>query len=82
MNQNQCCHATPLHLPPLFTWMANSVATCILLADFFDPQFKVEAEKAESSSSSKPAAMADVLPEGFFDDPKMDAKVMFWKLFF
>ncbi|KAK7104777.1 zinc finger protein 830-like [Littorina saxatilis] len=44
-----------------------------LPADFFDASFKPEGETAESSA--KPSAMADVLPEGFFDDPKMDAKV-------
>lgn len=47
-----------------------------MLADFFDPPGKADEEKGENSSS-KPAAMADVLPEGFFDDPKMDAKVVF-----
>lgn len=44
--------------------------------DFFDGPFKAEAEKEEISS--KPATMADVLPEGFFDDPKMDAKASFF----
>ena len=50
----------------------------MLVTDFFDAPSKAEAEKVESTSSasSKPATMADVLPEGFFDDPKMDAKVV------
>ncbi|KAK7441700.1 hypothetical protein BaRGS_00040563 [Batillaria attramentaria] len=42
-------------------------------SDFFDAGLKAEGEKVETVS--KPTAMADVLPEGFFDDPKMDAKV-------
>ncbi|PVD26420.1 hypothetical protein C0Q70_14096 [Pomacea canaliculata] len=46
--------------------------TGILPADFFDASFKEEAEKQETD---KPLAMAEVLPEGFFDDPRMDAKV-------
>jgi hypothetical protein len=29
----------------------------------------------EPEEEPKPSTMADVLPEGFFDDPKMDAKV-------
>ena len=29
----------------------------------------------EEEEETKPSAMADILPEGFFDDPKIDAKV-------
>ncbi|KAL8604195.1 hypothetical protein ACOMHN_014763 [Nucella lapillus] len=43
--------------------------------DFFDASLKGEEDKAENAGSSKPTTMAEVLPEGFFDDPKMDAKV-------
>ena len=31
--------------------------------------------KEDDEEEEKPSAMADILPEGFFDDPKMDAKV-------
>ncbi|XP_052698303.1 zinc finger protein 830-like [Crassostrea angulata] len=41
-----------------------------LPADFFDPGVKKEEIKEE-----KPKTMADILPEGFFDNPKADAKV-------
>lgn len=40
------------------------------LVDFFDPGVKKEEIKEE-----KPKTMADILPEGFFDNPKADAKV-------
>ncbi|XP_076443141.1 zinc finger protein 830-like [Babylonia areolata] len=43
--------------------------------DFFDAPSKAEVEKGVNAASSKPTTMAEVLPEGFFDDPKMDAKV-------
>ena len=48
------------------------------MADFFDagnePSSSEDAKqgKPESSQNKK---MSEVLPEGFFDDPKMDAKV-------
>ena len=31
--------------------------------------------KDTKSEEAKPSVIADVLPEGFFDDPKQDAKV-------
>jgi len=41
--------------------------------DFFDgPPVTVQAESLDVVPS---AAIAEKLPEGFFDDPKMDAKV-------
>ncbi|RUS81193.1 hypothetical protein EGW08_011058, partial [Elysia chlorotica] len=43
-----------------------------LPADFFDEGNEPSATKPEVSHSKK---MSEVLPEGFFDDPKMDAKV-------
>ncbi|XP_062611845.1 zinc finger protein 830-like [Saccostrea cucullata] len=42
-----------------------------LPADFFDPGVK----KEEAEEEEKPRTMADILPEGFFDNPKADAKV-------
>ncbi len=32
------------------------------------------AEKSDKGEAATPVAMAEKLPEGFFDDPKMDAK--------
>jgi hypothetical protein len=46
----------------------------LFTSDFFDAGVKPDGEKAENVNT-KPASMAEVLPEGFFDDPKMDAKV-------
>ncbi|XP_056020807.1 zinc finger protein 830-like [Ostrea edulis] len=43
-----------------------------LPADFFDSGVKKEEVKEEEE---KPRTMADILPEGFFDNPKADAKV-------
>ncbi|XP_061164332.1 zinc finger protein 830-like [Saccostrea echinata] len=42
-----------------------------LPADFFDLGVK----KEEAEEEEKPRTMADILPEGFFDNPKADAKV-------
>ncbi|XP_046370408.2 zinc finger protein 830-like [Haliotis rufescens] len=42
-----------------------------LPTDFFDKGSKPSGDAVEE----KPKTMADILPEGFFDDPKMDAKV-------
>lgn len=39
-------------------------------SDFFDSE--VEPTEAETAHSKK---MSEILPEGFFDDPKLDAKV-------
>ena len=44
------------------------------LSDFFDGDVNPSAE--EEPEPAKPANMAEALPEGFFDDPKMDAKVL------
>ncbi|XP_067680900.1 zinc finger protein 830-like [Haliotis asinina] len=43
----------------------------VLPSDFFDKGSKPSGDAVEE----KPKTMADILPEGFFDDPKMDAKV-------
>ena len=39
--------------------------------DFFD-----SGVKREEITEEKPKTMADILPEGFFDNPKADAKVI------
>ncbi|XP_052271066.1 zinc finger protein 830-like [Dreissena polymorpha] len=47
-----------------------------LPADFFDSSVIPSTSTAnEEEDAAKPTAMADILPEGFFDDPKQDAKV-------
>ncbi|KAH3859256.1 hypothetical protein DPMN_101973 [Dreissena polymorpha] len=44
--------------------------------DFFDSSVIPSTSTAnEEEDAAKPTAMADILPEGFFDDPKQDAKV-------
>jgi len=52
---------------------------CILLGvicvDFFDSPAAAAAE-SELESSSSTQVIAEQLPEGFFDDPKLDAKVL------
>lgn len=49
----------------------------LLHTDFFDAGVMPSASTSkDSEEEKKPATMADVLPEGFFDDPKMDAKVI------
>ena len=47
------------------------------LADFFDKGVvpSTSVNDGDESEKTAPAAMAEKLPEGFFDDPKMDAKV-------
>ena len=54
----------------------------IICADFFDagvmPSASVSKDAAEAEET-KPSAMADILPEGFFDDPKQDAKVSMYR---
>ena len=51
----------------------------ILFVDFFDVGVMPSAStsKEDEEEEEKPSAMADILPEGFFDDPKMDAKVSY-----
>ena len=45
-------------------------------SDFFDAGVMPSASTSkEPEEEPKPSSMADALPEGFFDDPKMDAKV-------
>ena len=65
------------YLSTLFCWIFFAV-------DFFDtgvvPGMPLAADKAKTEPSTKkrevkPEAMANKLPEGFFDDAKMDAKV-------
>ncbi|WAR18691.1 ZN830-like protein [Mya arenaria] len=47
-----------------------------LPADFFDSGVMPSASTSkEPEEPVKPTAMSDILPEGFFDDPKQDAKV-------
>jgi len=43
--------------------------------DFFDAGVMPSASTSKVEEEPKPAAMSDKLPEGFFDDPKQDAKV-------
>ncbi|KAL4238716.1 hypothetical protein ACF0H5_003423 [Mactra antiquata] len=43
-----------------------------LPADFFDSNVTPSTSKEEED---KPSKISDALPEGFFDDPKMDAKI-------
>ena len=50
----------------------------LFLPDFFDPGNEPTDTKPEASHSKK---MSEILPEGFFDDPKMDAKVRFRQTF-
>jgi hypothetical protein len=40
--------------------------------DFFDSGVK---KHEATEEEEKPRTMADILPEGFFDNPKADAKV-------
>ncbi|KAJ8309128.1 hypothetical protein KUTeg_014002 [Tegillarca granosa] len=53
--------------------LSSHPANPSLPADFFDSGMSTSDNKEDADT--KPAVMADVLPEGFFDDPKMDAKV-------
>ena len=48
-----------------------------ILSDFFDAGEMPSASlsKDTETEEAKPSVIADVLPEGFFDDPKQDAKV-------
>ena len=45
-----------------------------MFPDFFDSS-KKPAKTEAAEESTEPKTMAEVLPEGFFDDPKQDAKV-------
>ncbi|XP_060556890.1 zinc finger protein 830-like [Ruditapes philippinarum] len=54
----------------------SKLSSSALPADFFDAGVMPSASTSkEPEEEPKPSTMADVLPEGFFDDPKMDAKV-------
>ena len=55
----------------------------IFSVDFFDVGVMPSAStsKEAEEEEQKPSAMADILPEGFFDDPKMDAKVRLFVFF-
>ena len=44
------------------------------ISDFFDPGLAPGTSK-EEEKEQKPHTMAEKLPEGFFDNPKEDAKV-------
>ena len=61
----------------IYKWVCISSLGLISL-DFFDSGLEPsgsgdgDQEKPETAPDKK---MSDVLPEGFFDDPKMDAKV-------
>ena len=44
--------------------------------DFFDSGFEPPDDSDEEKGESPVKKMSEVLPEGFFDDPKMDAKVI------
>ena len=47
-----------------------------LPSDFFDNNISVDKKRSEITTEPKvPQAMSEQLPEGFFDDPKEDAKV-------
>ena len=49
----------------------------VISSDFFDAGVMPSASlsKDTETEEAKPSVIADVLPEGFFDDPKQDAKV-------
>ena len=44
------------------------------VSDFFDPGVAPSTSK-EEGEEHRPQSMAEKLPEGFFDNPKEDAKV-------
>lgn len=49
--------------------------------DFFDAGVMSSASTSKvSEEEQKPSKISEALPEGFFDDPKMDAKV--FQIFF
>ena len=57
MNQNQHCHVTPLHLPPLFTWMANSVAFCWQISLIPSSKWRQKKQRAAAAASQLPWPM-------------------------
>lgn len=65
-----------------FLFSFHPMAVCILFTlsslfrppDFFDAG-QVPSDTDPTEEGSKTKIMADILPEGFFDDPKLDAKV-------
>ena len=46
-----------------------------IAADFFDQGVTPSSSAAGDKEEEKPLSMAEKLPEGFFDDPKQDARV-------
>ncbi|XP_077993952.1 zinc finger protein 830-like [Glandiceps talaboti] len=52
-----------------------STSSSQLPADFFDSSVSSKSTVEESESSTSKTNTAEALPEGFFDDPVMDAKV-------
>ena len=57
--------------------IGTSIFYHVILSDFFDAGVMPSASlsKDTETEEAKPSVIADVLPEGFFDDPKQDAKV-------
>ncbi len=53
--------------------LSHSATICV--ADFFDAGVAPSTSKDEEEEETKPQSMAEKLPEGFFDNPKEDAKV-------
>ena len=58
----------------IYILLTNNIYCFMMFADFFDAS-STKPDNIADVVSSKPTTMADLLPEGFFDDPKMDAKV-------
>ncbi|XP_045187444.2 zinc finger protein 830-like [Mercenaria mercenaria] len=62
--------------PANISTQPTKLSSSALPADFFDAGVMPSASTSKDvEEEPRPATMADVLPEGFFDDPKMDAKV-------
>ena len=59
------------------TWWIIIIFYHVISSDFFDAGVMPSASlsKDTEAEEAKPSVIADVLPEGFFDDPKQDAKV-------
>jgi len=50
-----------------------------MFSDFFDNGVAESKQKTtDSEQVARASTIAEALPEGFFDDPKMDAKVRIW----
>ena len=79
--------SSSLSLWPQSTHYVDLLGCFFFVADFFDsgvvpsrsdnPSTSSKSEEKDKQEQQPAEAMADKLPEGFFDDAKMDAKVRF-----